>query len=348
MPAMDNYYKILGVTTAATATEIRRAYRILARRYHPDLNPGKASEDTFKKIAQAYSILSDAELRQQHDAALESTKSSFATAFDRAHRTYRKNQQRAPSSAQPPPIKPAPQATPQATQQKPPPHTPKAHPNKAKKIDLSSIARSSRQTLRALRRAIFNDSSKSAVTANQITQVSLLELSISIYDAIQGVRRTVELTDATGEPRKISAHIPPGVRTGSVVRFRRKEFPTEEVILMIRVATHPWLSLSTKGLTMEIPITINEAVLGGKIQVPSLAEPLLVSIEPGTQSGSEVRLKGQGVTYRDGLRGDLFIRFMVKIPEGAQAEGLRERCAELDQYYTHPIRQNLPRSILNE
>ena len=79
---MDNYYKILGVTTAATATEIRRAYRILARRYHPDLNPGKASEDTFKKIAQAYSILSDAEQRQQHDAALESTKSSFATYFE--------------------------------------------------------------------------------------------------------------------------------------------------------------------------------------------------------------------------------------------------------------------------
>jgi len=184
--------------------------------------------------------------------------------------------------------------------------------------------------------------------SNHVSRLSLLEVSISIFDAIRGVRKTVEMSDSSGDIRKISAHIPAGVRTGSIVRFRRKESPEEEVVLVIRVAHHPWLSMSAKGLMMEIPITVAEAIQGGRIQVPSLGDPLLVTVEPGMQSGSEVRLRGQGIRAKDGSRGDLFIRFMVKVPEAAADPALREKSDSLSGYYSSPVRAGLPRSITDE
>lgn len=99
---------------------------------------------------------------------------------------------------------------------------------------------------------------------------------------------------------------------------------------------------------MEIPLSVSEAVQGAKIQVPSLGDPLLVTVEPGAQSGSEVRLKGQGVRLADSSRGDLFIRFLVKLPESPNAAGLKEKCTELSAYYAHTVRQGLPRSILDD
>lgn len=346
---MSNHYKILGVTTAATAQEIRRAYRILARRYHPDLNPGESNAETFKKIAQAYAVLSDPGERQQYDAELDKSRESFSSAFDRAHREYRKNQR--PYSTRPTPEAPREKPTPKKPESSPPhsdrPGTTTEKP-KPRPSPLSELAETSRKQLSVLKDRILRRSKREKRPGTHVSGISLMEVSVSIFDAIQGVRRTVELTDASGKTRKISAHIPPGVRTGSIVRFRRKEEPAEEVILIIRVAHHPWLSMASKGLTMEIPVTVSEAIQGGKIQVPSLGDPLLVTVEPGIQSGSEVRLKGQGVRLSDGSRGDLFIRFLVRLPESPNAVGLKEKSAELAAYYGQNVRLGLPRSILND
>jgi len=347
---MDNYYKILGVTNGATASEIRRAYRILARRYHPDLNPGEENADTFKKIARAYAVLADPEQRQQYDSELEKDRESFFSAFDKAHSAYRKNQEsssRARPRAEGERKAPPKQAEHKGAQAQEPRH--KAPPKKPERGagQLDSLASRSKETLRQLRHKLLRTKAEKGFEP-KISQLSLMEVSISVMDAIRGIRRTVELTDAEGKTRKISAHIPPGVRSGSIVRFRRKEDPREEVILVIRVAHHPWLSMSPKGVTMEIPITVSEAIQGGKIQVPSLGEPLLVTVEPGMQSGNEVRLKGQGVFFKDGSRGDPFIRFLIKVPDAPGAAGLKERCQELDSYYGQPVRKGLPRSILDD
>jgi DnaJ-class molecular chaperone len=346
---MQNHYKTLGLTNAATPAEIRRAYRVLARRYHPDLNPGRDSEELFKGIAKAYEVLSDPEKRAQHDVELDRATESLSDTFDRAHELFRRHQQkqayRKAQSEAPQQERPKPKPNTHAEPRKPSSPSPRKKRPTALEY-LSTIAQGSRANLRALQDRIRPQRRSKVKPTNSLSQLALIETSVSIHDAIQGARRTVEINDGTAPARKISVQIPAGVRTGSIIRFRRKEDPSEEIVVVVQVEHHPWLSISERGLTMEIPLTVAEAIEGGKVQVPSLGDPLLVTVEPGTQSGREVRLKGQGIARRDGTKGDLFIRFIVKIPAGASHDGLAAKAHELDPGYEHSVRAHLPKSIV--
>jgi DnaJ-class molecular chaperone len=369
---MANHYATLGISSAATQDEVRRAYRILARRYHPDLNPGKASEEKFKLIAEAYAVLFDAAKRRAYDGELEKDQEeAFGRSFDRAHQAYRRQQRRPPPQEAPPQQdrgtgksssqRDSAEGPGQRRRESDPPPTggrstqesegakrTSARSAPAMESDFQRILKLSTKAISGLRQKLA--SKKSTPTdeqqaATRVTQISIIEVSISILDAIRGVKKTVELSDST-QQRKISVTIPPGVRSGSVVRFRRKENAAEEVVLIVRVAAHPVLSISQKGLTVQIPITVAEAVSGTRLRVPTLDEPLQVVVEPGTQSGTELRLKGHGVQYRDGTRGDLFVRFLIRVPESPEAVGLKEKGAEIDQYYSKPVRQSLPKNLL--
>jgi DnaJ-class molecular chaperone len=130
------------------------------------------------------------------------------------------------------------------------------------------------------------------------------------------------------------------------VRFKNKTASHDEIVVIIRVEHHPWLSITERGLTMEIPLTVGEAIEGAKIQVPSLGEPLLVTVAPLTQSGKQVRLKNQGITNRDGTREDLYIRFIVVVPDKPLPEEIRSVSEMLAETYSHPPRQHLPAHIL--
>ncbi len=374
---MRNHYKTLGITNAATAAEIRRAYRVLARRYHPDVNPGRSSEDLFKSIAEAYSVLSDPDKRQQHDLELERTTESFSQTFDRAHEVFRRNQQAQAyrkAKEQKPHTSSQQDSTHQRSEQSRQQHNtaqakkPHSVPaSQKRKRTISSIRALARQTSARVRASSSRlvDTGVQALTrlkrsprthkvGTTVSNISLVDASVSIHDAIQGARRTIEIPGANGEPRKISVVIPPGVRSGSIIRFRRKEDPSEEIVVVVQVEHHPWLSISERGLTMEIPLTVSEAITGGKIQIPSLGDPLLVTVEPGTQSGREVRLKQQGIIHRDGSRGNLFIRFIVKMPESDTSKGatteeanpLAASAKTLDPFYATSVRYYLPRSLI--
>jgi curved DNA-binding protein len=174
-----------------------------------------------------------------------------------------------------------------------------------------------------------------------------MEVSVSIFEAIAGVRKTIEVAERDGTQKKLSISIPAGVRQGSIVRLRSKENGSEEIIIVVRVAHHPWLSISHRGLTIEVPITISEAIAGAKVQIPSLQDPLLVTIEPGTQSGKEVRLKGQGIPLPDGTRGDLFARFLIQVPPLSEAPESASKLVELESLYHGSVREHLPRSLMD-
>lgn len=342
---MHDHYKTLGLSSAATREEIRRAYRILARRYHPDVNPGKSTAEKFREISSAYEVLSDPEKRKHYDGDRE-TRESFSSAFDRAHQAYKKNQASSKKAAQPK-SPPKEQGSPHP---KPPPSKAEARvvqpAQKQKATRLSGLKKGiERSLLKA--RSILSKTPPPKQARPTISSISLLEVSISVFEAICGVRKSVEVAEKNGESRKISVSIPAGVRQGSIIRLRSQEDSSEEVIAIIRVAHHPWLSISHRGLTIEVPVTISEAICGAKVQIPSLGDPLLVTVEPGIQSGTEVRLKGQGIPFQDGTRGDLFIRFMIKAPSITQAPENLAKLAELEALYQTSVRQHLPQTIMD-
>lgn len=349
---MYSHYQTLGLTNAASSTEIRRAYRILARRYHPDVNPNKDTEALFKEIAQAYAILSDPEKKQQYDLELKQSTESFQDTFQRAQDALKRNQRarayrhhsnnnrsKTPSQASAKSSShtsaPKPTATPNA----------KDISERLKHLGYRASAALSEFTKAAngLQKRVKQKMAK--ISTPIVGQLILLEQSISLADSITGMKKTVEIPGPAEQPRKVSINIPPGVRTGSIVRFRGSEGASEEIVLIIRVENHPWLSISERGITMEVPLTIGEAIEGAKIQVPSFGDPLLVTVEPRTQSGKEVRLKGQGITQRDGTRGDLYIRFIVKIPDAPLPDEIVSLKELLAESYKSDIRANLPKRI---
>jgi curved DNA-binding protein len=363
---MRDHYQTLGLSSAATNAEIRRAYRILARRYHPDVNPGRHTAEQFRAIAEAYDVLSDSAKRKQYDQERE-LHDTFSSAFDRAHQAYRKQQQhgnqaKARKEASRPP--PQPEPTPRPEPQPQPKPIPQPQLSSIKLFTRSWLPSISKERVTTQAKEFATKVRKTAKTisswvepfapkaeepkTNRVTSIALVEVSISIIEAIQGVRKTVEFPEENGEPRKISVLIPPGARQGSIIRLRSKDDKGEEIIALVRVADHKWLSISHRGLMMEIPITIAESVSGAKVQVPSLGDPLLVTVEPGTQSGKEVRLKGQGVFLADGTRGDLYIRFLIQAPSDKDAPGLTEAANALSQFYQNDVRASLPRKIGEE
>lgn len=345
---MQDYYKTLGLSSAATREEIRRAYRILARRYHPDVNPGKGTDAKFRQISEAYEVLADPERRRQYDDE-RNIRDTFTSAFDKAHQAYRKQQAavKKPSQAKPPPQprpRPAPRPPPQTPQPQPEPKVAKVSA-KPKPTRLSALRRSLESSLSRAKN-ILSKPTPAKSSKPTISSIALMEVSVSVFEAIAGVRKTIEVAEKNGETKKVSVAIPAGVRQGSIVRMRSKD-SSEELIFIIRVAHHPWISITHRGLTIDVPITVSEAISGAKIQVPSLADPLLVTVEPGVQSGTEVRLKGQGIPLPDGTRGDLFLRFLIKLPPVVESSPTAATLSELEALYTSSVREHLPRAIMD-
>lgn len=334
----ENHYTVLGLQPSATADEVRRAYRILARRYHPDLNPGKASEARFKQIAEAYRVLSDPQRRQEFDASLgaEAARTSFTGANKRQRPSARERfyQQKYENFGKTAAEEPQRQ---RATPTKPPKQGP---------APFGALFDRLRGSTKSIFDEVFTSRRATRTTSAPppLSKVSIIEVSVSLREAIYGVRRNVEIEEPEGV-RKIAVRIPAGVRSGSVVRLQSKGNAAEEVVLIVKVAPHPFLSLQQRGLVLEVPITINEAISGASISVPTLEEEVVVRVPAGTQSGNELRVRGKGVLFKDGQRGDLFVRFLVRVPESPEAVGLKERAAELDRYYESNVRSALQQSM---
>jgi len=340
---MKNHYAILGLNSSATAEEIRRAYRILARRYHPDVNPEVSSAEKFKDISVAYKTLSDASRRGQYDIELERLERNSVKEKVRAYKDQQNREdlwkQTFKQAAEAQMRNPGTQNTQGRRSSpggKPSPfrdmaQTLKQFYNKTKSVLSTPIS-------------LFPTSSSKNKSAN-ISKISIIEVSITMKDAICGVKKTVEISEPE-KVRKVSVRVPAGVRNGSVVRLRARNSPGEDLVLIVRIASHPFLSMQTKGLIAEVPITISEALSGASIKVPTLEEQVLVKIPENAQSGTELRLKGKGIPLKDGSRGDLFIRLMIKVPESASALGLQEKAAELDAYYETGVRHAFPQSLM--
>jgi len=285
-----DYYAILGVDRNASDKDIRKAYRRLARQYHPDVNPGdKQAEEKFKEINEAYQVLSDPEKRQKYDQLGSSYQQWQRTGgqpggFDWSSWT----------SGQPGGFR--------------------VEYMDADAGDLFSeffrsiFGEGMGQTRPERRRA-----SKAEIRGQDLEATA----QISLEDAYHGTTRTVQIGQ-----RKIDFKIPPGAQTGTRIRLKGQGErgyaggQPGDLYVIVEVLDHAVFRREGDNLHMDLKVPLYTAVLGGSIQVPTLDGEVTLRIQPGTQSGQSVRLKGKGMPRlrQPNTHGDLYVRVLIQVP----------------------------------
>lgn len=299
-----DYYKILGVDKTADEKEIKKAYRRLARQFHPDMNPGdKAAEARFKEINEAHEVLSDPEKRRK---------------YDELGQNYQRWQQ---AGGQPGGFD---WSQWMAGGQ---PGGVRVEYGDIK--DLNDLF--GRSGFSDFFDAIFGGAvsqggrrrtSRAATAAAQDIEQ---EVEITLEEAFRGTQRLMEV-----DGRRLEVKIPAGVKTGSRVRMAGEgpsgghNGPRGDIYLVIKVLPHPIFERRGDDLHCEAPVDIFTALLGGEARVPTLDGPVALRIPPGSQAGRTFRLTGQGMPrLKAEGRGDLYAKLRLTLPEKLSDEELR-------------------------
>ncbi|WP_406248324.1 DnaJ C-terminal domain-containing protein [Microbacterium sp. M] len=284
-----DFYKTLGVSKDVSDAELKKTYRKLARKYHPDSNPGDAAaEATFKEISEAYSVLSDAEQRKEYDEIRAMGSGARFTASGAGaggfEDVFSRFGQRGQSSA-----------------------------------DFEDIfAMFNQGQGGSFGSGRFGQTSGGyrgfggPQRGNDVTARTTLDF----VTAAQG--ETITLQGEDGKPFKVK--IPAGVADGQKIRLRGRGRPSPDggengdIVVSIAVRPHPVFTRDGLNLRITVPVTFTEATLGATIEVPTLAgDTVKLRVAPGTPSGRVLRVKGRGITSSKGT-GDLLAELQVAVP----------------------------------
>ena len=302
-PTQD-FYNILGVSKTTDQKELKKAYRRLARKYHPDLHPGKKKagmEKKFKELNEAYEVLGDEESRKKYDRYGPNWKE--AEAYERAR------QQAGRTQAGSGPFGNFTQGG----------------------EDFSDMFE------HILGRGTQRDGSSFRNFGMAGSDLEA-DLPISLREAFTGTRRTLTLPDANGTPRSIEVRIPAGVRDGERLRVKGKGAPGRgagppgNLFFHVHIAPHPVFQRTDANIVVALPVWPWEAVLGTEVQVPTLSGPVRLKIPPGSQPQQRMRLKGKGLPKRKGGHGDQFVVLNIVTPKAASPDErqLYEQLAQFD------------------
>jgi curved DNA-binding protein len=293
-----DYYAIMGVAADADEATIKKTYRKLARKYHPDVNQGnKESEEKFKEINEAYQVLSHADQRKK---------------YDELRAQYQQWQQR---GGQPNDFNF------QDWQAQP---DERVHVQYGTMDDLNDLFGED-SAYSDFFRSIFGEAvpERGRARTPRKGQDVEAEVEISLEEAAQGATRLLQLDE-----RRIEARIPAGVRTGSRVRLSgqgqpgRTGGPAGDLYLVVRVLPHAGFEQQGDDLYADVDVDIYTAVLGGEVRVPTLERAVLLKIPAQTQAGRSFRLRGKGLPQlgHPESRGDLFARVRLVLPEKMSEE----------------------------
>lgn len=285
-----DYYDVLGVSRKASTDEIRRAYRSLARKFHPDMNKAEDAAAKFNEVQQAYDVLSDDEKRRAYDqfghAGIGSAGAARGSASDgRGGTTY--TWTNAGGGFNP--------------------------------DDLSSVfdqffgaGRSSSGQTRARPRP-----HEPATKGENLRRT----LELSFMTAVMGGSEQLRVHDADGNVEVVDVTIPAGVDDGAKLRLRGRGQPGSrggapgDLLLTVKVGRHPLFRRDGLDILIDLPITIAEAVSGTVVKVPLLSGSAQLKVPPGTSSGQKLRLRGQGVRTGSGKLGDYYAVVQIVAPE---------------------------------
>jgi curved DNA-binding protein len=329
MQNFRNYYETLGVAKDASADEIKRSYRRLARQFHPDLNPGdKAAEDQFKALGEAYSVLSDPVKRSQYDQYGGFWKQ---TGFGRtpknenvnfgAFRDFNKFFEDILSQRTPTP-EPDFDSTPRTTRTTRTVRTPRTAPPPRSEPD-----------------PFRPGTSKESYTVKPPAPKRDAEarLTVPLEKAYSGGRERIRLEDG----RSLEVNMPGGMVTGQKIRLREQGVNGGDLYLKIEVSPHPFFRVEGADISCQLPITPSEAVLGASVEVPTLDGLVKMAIPAGVRSGQRLRLANKGYPDANGDRGDQIVELQIVIPKEL-SEPERELYEKLRQAETFNPRRNLP------
>src|SRR5262245_18257155 len=347
MMAMDkDLYAILGLSKGASADEVRKAYRKLARKFHPDVNPGdKQAEERFKDLSLANDILSDEKKRALYDEfGMEGLQAGFDAGRAREYKRWAESGQGFAFGGGP-----------------------------GGGFDFGfEMPRGGRRrgATAADERGfadILNEMFGGAQEQPQHANGQDIEypIEVDLLDALRGTRTMVTVRRPTPCPtckgtgrvgrractacggtgtvetrERLSVKIPAGVNEGSSVRVAGKGGAGHnggkpgDLYFVVHVRPHPFLQREGQDLVMEVPVTAPEAMRGATIMVPTLAGRVQMKVPPGSESGQRLRLRGRGAPdLKGGEPGDLYVRLMIHVPRGANLEELREALDALERAY---------------
>src|SRR6266850_1682537 len=312
-----DYYKTLGVSKNASAEEIKKAYRKLARQHHPDVSKKPEAEKRFKEINEANEVLSDPEKRKRYD-----------TVGPEWERFQQGRQQ--PGGFQW-----------VYTGQ------PGADPFNGEAGGFSDFFR----TLFGEGATDFDSGPlfgrPSARRRRSVAGTDVEhEVEITLAEAYKGTERTLELRLPDGNTRRLSVKIPAGVKDGQRIRLAGQGAPgggggaSGDLFLRVRVRPHPVFQRDGDDLRMELPVTLHEALLGAEVTVPTLKGRVSLRIPPETQNGRTIRLAGQGLPRKDGGFGDLYVTVRVVLPTKLTDED-REYIQKIGERHSEDPRRHL-------
>lgn len=293
---MTDLYRTLGLTSSATAEEIKRAYRRLAKELHPDRHPDDAAaHERFKEVSSAYSVLGDPERRAaydaerrmgfRHEARARSANDGSAGGFD-FDRVFE-----------------------QATT------------DEEFFSDLFGFRAGARHrgAAGAAGRGGTQASGRSAADGGRDVHY---RLTLDFVEACLGATKTVQLADG----RTVRVKIPPGVRDGQQIRLKgqgrsgRLARKAGDALIDISIAAHPWFTREGETVVCDLPLSLEEAVLGAKVTVPTLDGRATIRVPKGSSTGRRLRIRGKGLVLDDkGSRGDLVYRVRIHLPEEPDA-----------------------------
>jgi DnaJ-class molecular chaperone len=287
--AQDPYLE-LGVARTASADELRRAFRKLAKQYHPDKNQGnKEAEEKFKRVSAAFDLLGDEQKRKKFDAGeIDADGREIfrgfgggAGGFNRGGGPFTQGGGFRGGGAQ------------------------------FEDVDLGDIL-GEMFGARGGRAGGFGGPQRGADVRTR--------LEIDLEDAITGAKRRIAFSDG----RTLDVAIPKGAADGQVLRLKGQGSPGRagagDALIELAIRPHPVFRREGDTLVMDLPVSVPDAVLGGKVEAPTPEGPVTLTLPPGSNTGSTLRLKGRGLTGATGRRGDLMARVVVTLPEPPDAE----------------------------
>lgn len=328
MQNFRDYYEILGISKEATAEEIKRAYRTLARQYHPDLNPGdKSAEEKFKLLGEAYDVLSDADKRSHYEeysrywnqkgfkswgtpgkkrrkTPQEAEYSAFEDFDNFVEQLLKRHQSDSDDSMWKSPAKEPAQARGRSDRPRREASSGTGRSAGSDRTTASSARSNSRATAERRRPAY------KAQPPSRSRRDAEADLTVPLEKAYAGGRERIRLEDG----RSLEVSMPPGMVTGQRIRLKGQGIDGGNLYLRIEVEPHAYFTLQNGDVYCQLPLTPSEAVLGGTIAVPTLGGLVNMMIPPAVQPGQRLRLTGKGYPISPELYGDQIVEIEVVMP----------------------------------